>query len=117
MIAALSVFLLSLWGCPHYNVYEQQKHGEAELARASSNRMIKVQEAEAIKESASKLAEAEVERAKGVAKANEIIGSSLKGNADYLRYLWIQALHEKENQIIYVPTEANIPIMEAGKRK
>ncbi len=106
-----------MWGCPQYYVYHQTLEGQAELARAQSNRMIAVQEAEARLESAGRLAEAEIARAKGVAKANEIIAGSLKDNEAYLKYLWIQALHEKDNQVIYVPTEANIPVLEAGKRK
>jgi hypothetical protein len=103
-------------GLPWYGVYRQGLRGEAELARARANRQIAVQEAEAKKESARLLAEAEIERAKGVAQANKIIGDSLHGNEAYLRYLWIQGLHEGSNpQVIYIPTEANLPILEAGR--
>lgn len=116
LIVLGGITTFGMWGCPKYNVYHQTLEGEAELARAKSNRMIAVQEAEAKMEAAEKLALAEVARAKGVAAANEIIAGSLKGNEAYLKYLWIQALHEKDNQVIYVPTEANIPILEAGKR-
>ncbi len=49
-------------------------------------------------ESAKHLADAEVIRAEGVAKANKIIGDSLKDNEGYLRYLWIQGL--QTNQIV-----------------
>jgi len=62
------------------------------------------------------LADAEIERARGVAGANKIIGESLKNNDAYLRYLWIQGLQDKDNNVIYVPTEAGLPILEAGKR-
>lgn len=103
-------------GCPQYNVWQQEQAGKAELARASSNRKIAIQEAEAKMESAKLLAMAEVERAKGVAAANKIIGESLKGNDSYLRYLWIQGLQDKDNNTIYIPTEAGLPILEAGKR-
>lgn len=106
-----------MWGCPHYNVYEQQLSGEAELAKANYSKKVQIQDAEAKFESAKSLAQAEVERAKGVAKANEIIGSSLRNNEEYLRYLWIHQLGEGKNDVIYVPTEANLPILEAGKRK
>jgi type II secretory pathway pseudopilin PulG len=103
-------------GLPWYGVYRQGLRGEAELARAKANRQIAVQEAEAKKESARMLAEAEVERAKGVAQANKIIGDSLHGNEAYLRYLWIQGLHEGANpQVVYIPTEAGLPILEAGR--
>jgi hypothetical protein len=54
-------------------------------------------------------------RAEGVAKANKIIGDSLKENEAYLRYLWISEMKETKDQIIYIPTEANLPILEAGR--
>ena len=62
---------------------------------------------------AQKDAEIEVARAKGIAQSNEIISASL--NDSYLRYLWIQGLQKNDAQIIYVPTEGNIPIMEASR--
>lgn len=102
---------------PQYNVWAQQKAGEAELAKAESTRKVAILEAQAKRDSAEMLAEAEVKRAEGVARANQIIGDSLKGNDAYLRYLWIQGLENGTNQhqVIYVPTEANLPILEAGR--
>lgn len=104
-----------MFGWPTYNVYQQRLAGEAELARADYNRQIAVREADAKKASASLLADAEIARAKGVAQANEIIGKSLKDNEAYLRWLWIEALKNGRNSVIYVPTEAGLPILEAGK--
>lgn len=104
---------LGMWVFPKYNVWQQTLAGEAELKRAQQNRQIAIQEAEAKKESAKALADAEVIRAQGVAKANAIIGQSLENNEKYLHYLWIDQL-EKAN-VIYVPTEANLPIMEATR--
>lgn len=100
-----------------YNVWAQGKEGQAELARAESNRQIKTLEAKAMEESAKHLAQAEIIRAKGVAEANKIIGDSLKGNEAYLRYLWISNLECKDKEVIYIPTEANMPILEAGRLK
>lgn len=108
-----------MWGCPRWNVYDREMAGKAELAQATSNRQIKVNEAQAAQEAAKHLAQAEIERAKGVAEANRIIGLSLKNNEDYLHYLWIHNLAEAEKngaQIIYVPTEANLPILEASRK-
>jgi len=118
----IMVFLLFLmggcmWGCPNYNVYEKALVGEAELKKAEWNRQITVKEAEAKLNSAKMLADAEIIRAKGVSEANKIIGDSLKGNEAYLRYLWIQNLENGNNSVIYIPTEAGLPILEAGKRK
>lgn len=103
------------YGCPQYKVYEQRLEGEAELAKAEYSKKVAVQEANAKQESAKALAQAEIERAKGVAEANRIIADSLKGNDAYLRYLWIQTLEHGGNDVIYVPTEANLPILEAGR--
>ena len=110
------IFLWSTYFHPLLKPFWAQQEGKAELAQAEQNRQIAVLEATAKKESALQLAQAEIERAKGVAEANRIIGDSLKGNQEYLRYLWIDAINDKEHQIIYVPTEGNIPILEAGKR-
>lgn len=111
----LILMLLFMWGCPNYSVYQQNLEGEAELARATQNRQIKIQEAQATKESAHDLAEAEIIRAGGVAKANEIIGQSLKNNEAYLHYLFINNLEHTQDQIIYLPTEAGLPILEANR--
>ena len=113
----LVVIIFWMFGYPRYRVWQQGLEGEAELKRAEQNRKIAVQEAEAKKEAAKSLADAEVIRAEGVAKANAIIGNSLKGNEDYLRYLWIDNLEKNQNAVIYVPTEAGLPILESGRLK
>lgn len=99
-----------------YNVWSERMVGKSELARAESNRQIRTLEAKAQLESSKHLADAEVVRARGVAEANQIIGRSLQENEAYLRYLWIQGLQTNQMQVVYVPTEANLPILEAGKR-
>ena len=114
-VIGIAVVLGLMFGMPMYNVWQQEMTGKAEFSRAEQNRKIKVEEAKAEKESASFRAEAEIIRAEGVAKANEIIGGSLKDNKDYLTYLWIQALYDESNSVIYVPTEANMPILEATR--
>jgi regulator of protease activity HflC (stomatin/prohibitin superfamily) len=106
-----------MYGCPRYAVYEQNLKGQAELARQEWAKKIIVEEAKAKKASAALSAEAEIERAKGVAAANKIIGDSLQDNDEYLRYLWIQGLNDGSGEIIYVPTEPNLPILEATRGK
>lgn len=100
---------------PVYSVWAERLSGESELARAESNRQIRILEARAEQEAAKALAEAEVIRAEGVARANKIIGDSLQNNEGYLRYLWIQGLQTNQMQVVYVPTEANLPILEASR--
>jgi len=118
-VVLLLLFILlavGMWGCPQYNVWQKELAGKAQLREAEWNRQIAVEESKAKFESAKNLAMAEVERAKGVAKANVIIGESLKSNESYLRYLWIQGLHDGNSETIYIPTEANLPILEATRK-
>ncbi len=116
----IPIFLLvagGLYGCPVYNVWEKTKAGEAEYQRAEQNRKIAVLEAQAKLDSAKLQAQAEVERAKGVQEANRIISDGLKGHDEYLRYLWIDKVASNATkEIIYVPTEAALPILEARPR-
>lgn len=119
ILLAIGIFIALFWIIPYYNVWEQSMKGKAELSRAEYSRQIAIVEAEAKKASAEKLAEAEVSRAKGVAQANQIIGESLKQNEDYLRYLWITdvAGANIDKTVVYVPTEANLPILEATRQQ
>lgn len=105
-----------MYGCPHYNVWQQALKGEAEFRRAEQNRRIAVQEAQAKLDAAKMIADAEVERAKGIAAANKIVADGLKGHDEYLRYLWIDKVAASaQREIIYVPTEASIPILESAR--
>jgi hypothetical protein len=109
------LIVLGMWGCPHYKVYQQRKEGEAMLAHATASKEVAVAEAKAKMESASLLAQADTIRAHGVARSNQIIGASLKGNPEYLHWLWIDNIEKNPQAVIYVPTEANLPIMEATR--
>lgn len=120
IIVTIFIVIFGIGGCLYgylkYQVYSSDLAGQAQLKEAESNRKIIILEAEAKKESAALLAEVEVTRAKGVAEANKIIGDSLKNNESYLRWLWINNMKETNNDVIYIPTEAGLPILEAGKR-
>ena len=126
ILAFLVLLGLGMYGCPQYNVWEQGLAGEAELRRAEQNRQITIEEAMAENTAAESNAEArikiatadakaEVIQAGGVSQANRIIGESLKDNESYLRYLWIKGLHDGSSEVIYIPTEANLPILEATR--
>jgi len=100
-------------GGPQYNVWQQSLAGKAELQKAEYTRQVAVLEAQAKKDSAQQLADAEIIRATGVAKANQIIGNSLKDNREYLQYLYITGLEDGSkngNVTIYVPTEGGMPV-------
>lgn len=115
VILLLLVATGALVGCPTYNVYRQEMAGKALLAEAQSSRQVRVLEARAQLESAKSLADAEVLRAEGAARANRILQDSLGGPEGYLRYLQIQALDGKDAQLIYVPTEGGLPMTESGR--
>ena len=109
----LSLVLINAVVGPLYNVWAQSLQGKAELQKAEYTRQVAVLEAQAKKDSAQQLADAEIIRAGGVAKANEIIGNSLKDNREYLQYLYITGIEEgsqKGNVTIYVPTEGGMPV-------
>ena len=137
VVIAVVLIALSLWAWPKYNLYRMEMHGMAALKEAEWSKQILIEEARA-RETASlmqakarvTLAEAEgkaqvvrakaegladVERAKAAAESNKIIGESLKGNDEYLRYIWIKGLQDGKGERIYIPTEAGLPILEAGK--
>lgn len=108
--------VLLMWGCPQYNVWQQGLSGQAEFKKAEQNRRIVVEAARAKMDAAKFEAQAESIRSIGIANANRIVASSI--TEPYLRYLFIDKLGSDTAglQVIYVPTEANLPILEAGKR-
>jgi hypothetical protein len=116
VVVGIALIIISIfWMWPRYNLYRARISGQAQLAESISSKQVMVQDALAKKESAQSLAEAEVIRAGGVARANLIIGNSLKNNEAYLRYLFVNNLQDTKDQIIYVPTEAQLPILEATR--
>src|SRR5690606_15374594 len=111
----LAFIIFGLWGCPTYRVWQQEMEGKAEFAKAEQNRRIRIEEARANLEAEKLNAEAEVERAKGAAQAIKIENGSL--TSKYIQYLWVrQQSTLNDKTVIYIPTEGNLPILEAGKR-
>lgn len=112
-ILSMLITMVMLSGCtmwPPYNVWHKKKEGEAKLAEATSSRLILVEQAKA-----------ELEAADMQAKAINIVGEAAKKYPEYRAQMFIQAFGEalqsdKIQKIIYVPTEGNIPLIEAGKR-
>ena len=121
VISAFVVFILVLTIVlaafpPIYNVWSREMSGKATLREAQWNRQVTIEEAKANLESEKLNALSEIERAKGVSEANAIIGESLKNNEAYLRYLWVKGLTDGSSEVIYVPTEANLPLLEATRK-
>ena len=98
-----------MFSLPVYNVWRMGKHGEALLRQAEQEKLIMVEQAKA-----------EVEAAEFRAKAIALVGQSAKEFPEYRQQEFIAAFAEaiksdSVEQIIYVPTEANLPIVEAGR--
>ncbi len=112
---AIIVFVVGLFiAVPYYNVWQQEMSGRAEFAKAEQNRKIKIEEAKANLEAEKLNAQAEIERAKGAAEAIRIENGSL--TPAYIQYLWVrQQANLNDKTVIYVPTETNLPILEANR--
>jgi regulator of protease activity HflC (stomatin/prohibitin superfamily) len=120
VLALVVVGALLLLGLPTYNVYSRQMAGKAAYEQAVQDRRIRVLEAQAALDSARLTAQAEIERARGTNEANRIMAQSLGGPENYLRWSYIHMLEETAGKsgrdVIYIPTEAGMPILEAGRR-
>ena len=114
VFVVIAIILGLMFGIPKYNVWQQEMEGKAEMARAEQNRMILVEEAKAKLEAEKLNAQAEIERAKGMAQAMEIENGKL--TSTYNQYLFIRTLEKISDkgslpQIIYMPTEGMVPVM------
>lgn len=110
--------VIMMFGLPMYNVWQQEMAGKAEMAKAEQNRRILVEEAKARLEAEKLNAQAEIERAKGMAEAMSIENGTL--NSVYNQYLFIRTLEklaDKGNlpQIIYMPSEGLVPVMDVSQ--
>ena len=114
----LGLITMALLWQPLVGPWLQKQQGVAELIRAEQNRKIKTLEAQARLEAARHLAEAEIKKANGAAQAIVMMSESLGGTEGYLRWKYIEMLEETgldSNTVIYIPTEAGMPILEAGR--
>lgn len=105
----LACVAFGLWFFPTYGVWQAGLSGKAALMRAEQEKQIQIEQAKA-----------ELESAKLRAEAIKIVGQASKDFPEYRTQEFIGAFGEAIkagaiDQIIYVPTEANIPIVEAGR--
>ena len=112
------VIALLLFGLPRYNVWQQEMAGKAEMAKAEQNRKILVEEAKARLEAEKLNAQAEIERAHGMAEAMKIENGTL--SQTYNQYLFIRTLEKLADkgslpQIIYIPSNGMVPVMNLDK--
>lgn len=126
----LAIISLSLTSCYDFNREQNEKdaesNGRAILLEAESSKKAKIEEAKAEKESAELLGQARIIEAKAKAQSMiinseakatsiEIESKAIEGKKDYLMLKKIEAMYQN-GKFIYIPTEAGLPILEAGQR-
>lgn len=117
-VFGLVVIVALMFGVPTYRVWQQEMAGKAEMAKAEQNRKILVEEAKARLEAEKLNAQAEVERARGMAEAMKIENGTL--NTTYNQYLFIRTLEKLADrgnlpQIIYMPSNGLVPVMDVAQ--
>lgn len=118
VLAVLAVIVWSLWLHPIWKVWASQKSGEADLQQAHKEQQIQVAKAQGRLDAAKINMNAAVIEAQAVSAQIKEIGAQLTEHDLYLKWQWIKMMEEKPNgSVIYVPTEAGLPILEAGNRK
>jgi len=109
LVVACIAFLM--WMLPTYSVWSREMKGRAELSEAEWSKKVQIEEAIANLEAEKLNAQSEIERAKGMAEAIKIEGGQL--TSQYIQYLWVRQNTFNDKTTIYIPTEANLPILEA----
>ena len=109
--AVIAIIGLGMYVMPLYGVWSNRLAGQAEYVRAEQNRKILIESAKANLEAEKLNAQAEIERAKGAAEAIRIENGSI--TPTYIQYLWVRQQNTSANKVIYIPTEAGLPILEA----
>ena len=108
-VAVILLITALMFGLPVYRVWQQGLRGEASLARAEQERQILVEQARAERDAA-------ILRAEAIA----IVGAAARDFPEYRVQEFIGAFGEalqngNVEKLVFVPTEANIPIVEAGR--
>ncbi len=108
LVVIMALFALNA-SYRYYSVWSMEMAGKAKLAEASQSRQIQVEQAKG-----------ELEASKSIAEAIAIVGKATKQYPEYRKQMYIQAFAEALtngtiSQIVYIPTEAGIPILEAKR--
>lgn len=121
MVVTVGLLIVAIvWGLMAlsriYGVWAAHKEGQADLAQAQNEQQIQVAQAQGRLKAADMNKQADIIDAEAVSRSVEIIGKSLHENQGYLQWKWIHMMEDTKNATIYIPTEASLPILEAGKR-
>lgn len=111
IVTVITIVAAGMAGCPRYAVWTAEQEGLAAKAKADGARQALVAQAQAEKDAAKLRSE-----------AIEIVGAAAQRFPEYRQQEFIGAFGEalregRITQIVYVPTEANIPILESDGRR
>jgi regulator of protease activity HflC (stomatin/prohibitin superfamily) len=108
-----------LLGYPYWRVWASHQAGLADLQKAKNEQQIQIAKAQSRLDAAELNKKAAIIEAQAVADQIKAIGGELTHHDLYLRWQWIKMMEERpeegDHSVIYVPTEANIPILEASR--
>jgi len=114
VMAIIGIIVGLMFGYQNFKVFSREQEGKAQLAEATFGKQVQLEQAKANLEAQKLNSQAEVERAKGAAQAIEIESGKLTEN--YIRYLWVQQQENlNDKTVIYIPTEAGLPITESAR--
>ena len=110
------LLLWIIWIYPIYNIWRSRKRGQADLAEEQFEQQIQIATAQGRYNAAELNKKAAIIEAEAVATQITTIGEHLKEHDLYLRWQWIEMMKHRDGETIYVPTEANLPVLEATRR-
>lgn len=140
LVIAVLIIAWALVGYPKWRVWAAHQSGLADLMQAKNEQQIQIAQAqsrlgaaemnkeaaiiEEMAEAQARLSAADLNKqaavieAKAVALQIEEIGKQLTAHDLYLRWQWIKMMEERNSDAdtIYVPTEANLPLLEASRK-
>lgn len=117
IIAAVTIVWF-VWLYPKWRVWASHQAGLADLQRAKNEQQIQIAEAKSRLDAAELNKQAAIIEAEAVSRQIETIGKRLTEHDLYLKWQWIEMMKETAGSgdtVIYVPTEASMPILEAAR--
>lgn len=111
------ILMWALWGYPKWRVWAAHQAGLADLQQARNEQQIQVASAQSRLDAAALNKKAAIVEAEAVSAQIQAIGDQLRQHDLFLRWQWIKMMeeHGTASSVIYVPTEAGLPILEAKR--
>lgn len=114
------IAVLNLWGLigrPRWKVWVAHQDGLADLMKARNEQQVQVARAQSRVDAAQLNKQAAIIEAEAVSAQIKEIGTQLTEHGLYLRWQWIKMMEERNSDAdtIYVPTEGNLPLLEASR--